>query len=88
MFLTYISEYKERYGFHLYAYALMRNHFHLLMEVGDIPLSRIMQSLLFRYTRYFNRWHGVGDIENSPKSDILGQASFGIRTDPCIDFPV
>ena len=53
MFLTYISEYKERYGFHLYAYALMRNHFHLLMEVGDIPLSRIMQSLLFRFTRYF-----------------------------------
>jgi hypothetical protein len=30
----------------------------------------------------------VGDIENSPKSDILGQASFGIWTDPCIDFPV
>jgi hypothetical protein len=30
----------------------------------------------------------VGDIENGPKSDILGQASFGIWTDPCIDFPV
>ena len=72
MFLTYISEYKERYGFHLYAYALMRNHFHLLMEVGDIPLSRIMQSLLFRYTRYFNRWHGeVGHLFQGRYKAIL-----------------
>jgi len=29
----------------------------------------------------------VGDTENGPKSDILGQASTGIRTDPCVDFP-
>jgi len=35
-----------------------------------------------------NRPTAVGDIENSPKSDILGQASCGIRTDRCIDFPV
>jgi REP element-mobilizing transposase RayT len=49
MFLVYLSDKKDRYGFHLYAYALMRNHVHLLLEVGEIPLSRIMQSLLFRY---------------------------------------
>ena len=30
---------------------------------------------------------GVGDTGNGPKSDILGQASFGIRTDHCLDFP-
>ncbi len=30
----------------------------------------------------------VGDIENRPKSDILGQANLEIRTDPCLDFPV
>jgi REP element-mobilizing transposase RayT len=72
MFLTYVSEYKDRYGFHLYAYALMRNHFHLLVEVGNIPLSRIMQSLLFRYTRYFNRWHGeVGHLFQGRYKAIL-----------------
>jgi putative transposase len=72
MFLTYVSEYKERYGFQLYAYALMRNHFHLLIEVGNIPLSRIMQSILFRYTRYFNRWHGeVGHLFQGRYKAIL-----------------
>jgi putative transposase len=54
-FLSYLSEYRDRYNFHLYAYALMKNHFHLLLEVGKIPLSKIMQHLLYRYTRYFNR---------------------------------
>jgi putative transposase len=57
-FLIYFSDSKTRHVFHLYAYALMKNHLHLLLEVEDVPLSRIMQTLLFRYTRYFNRRHG------------------------------
>jgi REP element-mobilizing transposase RayT len=62
-FLAYLSDYKNRYAFHLYAYALMKNHLHLLLEVEEVPLSRIMQTLLFRYTRYFNRRHGeVGHL--------------------------
>ena len=31
---------------------------------------------------------GVGDTGSGPKSDILGQASAGIRTDHCLEFPV
>ena len=62
-YLSYLSEYKIRYPFRLYAYALMKNHFHLLLEVEEIPLSKIMQSLLFRYTRYFNKRYGkVGHL--------------------------
>ena len=62
-FLTYLSYYKIRYLFKLYAYALMKNHLHLLIEVEKIPLGRIMQSILFRYTRYFNRRYGeVGHL--------------------------
>ena len=30
----------------------------------------------------------VGDTESGPKSDILGQASAGIRMDHCLEFPV
>ena len=62
-FLSYLVEYKSRRPFRLYAYALMKNHFHLLVEVEAIPLSRIMQSLLFRYTGYFNRrYREVGHL--------------------------
>jgi len=32
----------------------MPNHVHLLVEVGTIPLPRIMQNPSFRYTRYMN----------------------------------
>jgi REP element-mobilizing transposase RayT len=54
---------KTRYPFLLYAYVLMKNHLHLLIEVKDTPLSRIMQSVLFRYTRYFNKRYGeVGHL--------------------------
>jgi len=62
-FLSYLVEYKSRRPFRLYAYALMKNHLHLLVEVEEIPLSRIMQSLLFRYTGYFNRrYREVGHL--------------------------
>ena len=62
-FLAFLAEYKCRHPFRLYAYALMKNHLHLLIEVEEIPLGRIMQSLLFRYTRYFNRRYGeVGHL--------------------------
>jgi len=71
-FLAYLSDYKNRYAFHLYAYALMKNHLHLLLEVEDVPLSRIMQTLLFRYTRYFNRRHGeVGHLFQGRYKAIL-----------------
>lgn len=35
----------------------MPNHFHLLIEVNNAPLSAIMQRLLTGYTRYHNRRH-------------------------------
>ncbi len=61
--LAFLAEYKSRYPFRLYAYALMKNHLHLLVEVEEVPLGRIMQTLLFRYTRYFNRRYGkVGHL--------------------------
>ena len=54
-YLNFLSEYKDRYGFSLYAYTLIHNHVHLLILVSEIPLSRIMQNLQFRHTRNFNR---------------------------------
>ena len=57
-FKTYLSlllEEKFLYRFHLDVYALITNNVHLLVEVGTMPLSKIMQGLRFRYTRYFNR---------------------------------
>ena len=54
-FLRFLKIYNERYKFMLYAYALMKNHVHLLIEEGEIPLSKIMQGIEQSYTQYYNR---------------------------------
>jgi REP element-mobilizing transposase RayT len=46
-----------RYQVRLYAYTLMSNHFHLLLETPRGNLSRFMQHLNGSYTSYFNRRH-------------------------------
>ncbi len=62
-FLACLSDCKTRFALRLYAYALMKKHVHLLVEVETVSLSKIMQSLLFRYTQYFNRRYGeVGHL--------------------------
>ena len=54
-YLGRVEEYRQRYGFKVYAYVLMSNHVHLLIETGKVALSRIMQGLQLRYTGYYNR---------------------------------
>ena len=54
-FLTYLKEAKERYRFLLYAYALMNNHYHLLIETPLANIAQIMHYINTSYTVYFNR---------------------------------
>ncbi len=54
-FQALLGEVVKRHALTLYAHVLMPNHFHLLLEVGRAPLSKAMQSLLYRYTRHYNR---------------------------------
>ena len=54
-FLKILNRTKERYGFLLHAYALMDNHYHLLMETPKANISQIMQNINTSYTVYVNR---------------------------------
>ena len=56
-YLRYLGEDVVRAKAALYAYALMPNHIHLLVETTRRPLSLLMQRLQGRYTQYFNRRH-------------------------------
>ncbi len=53
-FYLFLQEAAARYRFRVHAFCLMTNHIHLALQVGDIPLSIIMQSLVGRYTRWVN----------------------------------
>jgi REP element-mobilizing transposase RayT len=54
-FMDKLKEYKEMYDFTLYAYVLMDNHIHLLIETAEVPLSKIMQGILQSHTQWHNR---------------------------------
>jgi len=41
----------------IYAYVIMDNHVHLLLEVGIIPLSKIIQGIQQVFTQTYNRVH-------------------------------
>lgn len=58
-YLEFLSDYKDRYGFWVYAYVLMGTHVHLLIETGQVPLSKILQGINQRFTMYFNRRYGT-----------------------------
>lgn len=40
-----------------YAWALLPNHFHLLLQTGAVPIATVMRRLLTGYAIYFNRRH-------------------------------
>jgi REP element-mobilizing transposase RayT len=48
----------ERYRWRVYAYALMNNHYHLLVQTPEANLSAGMHALNGGYVTYFNVRHG------------------------------
>ncbi|AMN47531.1 hypothetical protein ACG33_10560 [Steroidobacter denitrificans] len=46
-----IAEVIERFGARLHAYCFMTNHVHLLIQVADMPLGRLMLHIAGRYAR-------------------------------------
>lgn len=78
MYLDLLKKYRDKYDFMLYAYALMDNHLHLLIEVRDIPLSGIMQGLQLSYTQYFNKkYDRVGHVfQQRYKAMLCGEDDY------------
>ena len=64
IFLFFIRLMIGRYDVQVHAYALMANHFHLMVTPeSPAALSRAMQSLGRRYVRYFNdRYQRTGTL--------------------------
>jgi putative transposase len=57
VYLERLARYRRKYNVTVYAYCLMSNHVHLLLECGREPLSKFMQGLQQSYTLYFNHYH-------------------------------
>lgn len=61
LFLDVLASTASRFGLHVHAYALMENHFHLVLSTPRGNLSAAMAFLQSRFTRQMNlrhRWDG------------------------------
>jgi putative transposase len=61
-FLKTLEEVVEKYGWGLFAYVLMRNHYHLAIETPRGNLSAGMHWLQSTFSTRFNRFHGEQGI--------------------------
>jgi putative transposase len=56
-YLERLACYRKQYAYGVYAYCLMPNHVHLLLESSHQPLGKFMQGVQQSYSQYFNRRH-------------------------------
>ncbi len=56
-FLARLEDILKETGTACYAWALIPNHFHLLLRTGAVPISTIMRRLLTGYALWYNRRH-------------------------------
>jgi REP element-mobilizing transposase RayT len=71
-FLRLLYQSLNIYSVKLYAYVLMSNHFHLLVETQAANLAEFMRHFNITYTGYFNRRHRrVGHLYQGRYKSIL-----------------
>jgi len=61
VFLLMLQGLAKRYDWRVLAYCLMNNHYHLVLRLGDLGMSRGMQSLNGGYAISFNAREGRRD---------------------------
>jgi putative transposase len=74
LFLKTVGEMSERFEIDVFAYALMGNHYHLLLKTNRANLSKSMQWFGLTYTRRFNNRHDrVGHLFQGRFKSIIVQ---------------
>lgn len=72
MFFNLLLDSKEKHGFEILYYVLMDNHYHLVLESGDVPISKGIQWLNTAYSKYYNkRYCRTGTIYGGRYTPVL-----------------
>jgi putative transposase len=77
-FVELLREVKRRDGLTVFAWALLSNHYHIVLRTSAIPLSRTMQYLQGTYSRRFNRrWRRTGPLWQSRyQARVIGDQEY------------
>lgn len=79
-FLSILKKVVESYEAKVYAYCLMKNHIHLLLETNESEIEKIMQKLAGDYARTYNRKYGCRGplFEDRYKSCLVKNNSYPV----------
>jgi REP element-mobilizing transposase RayT len=74
-FIAKLAEAQARFRLCVYAYVLMDNHFHLIVQTPDANLSRAIQWLKVSYSMWFNaKYRRVGPLFQGRFKSVLVDA--------------
>ena len=79
--LFLLQEGVERHGHRIHSYCFMRNHIHLLIQVGEISTSKIIHHLASGYSQKINRkYERVGHLfQGRYKAILIEEERYFIR---------
>lgn len=82
VFLEILRKESEQKECRVHAYCLMTNHFHLLIETGNIEIWKFMKSLAGKYAMYYNHHHSYkGHVfEDRYKSCLVETDAYFLQT--------
>ena len=94
-FLAILGQALERFNAKVFAYCLMGNHYHLVIQTCEANLSRLMRQINGVYTQTFNRRHVLSGhlFQGSSKAIIVDSESYLLEVcryvdlNPVILFP-
>ena len=77
-FVEVLSQCREMSGFRLFAYCLMGNHVHMLLQTEREPIDLVMKRIGTRYSVWFNSKYGrVGHLfQDRYKSEAIHDDSY------------
>jgi putative transposase len=80
-FVETMKRYKSEKKFEMYAYCLMNNHVHILLNEKDKSISEIMKSINTSYAMYFNKkYNRIGYLfQNRFKSESIKDDSYFVN---------
>ncbi|MDD4956321.1 MAG: transposase [Candidatus Omnitrophica bacterium] len=88
-YLKTVRKYKNRYGFRLYAYCLMNNHVHLVIDPHDkYSLKNIMHCINLSYCKWHNsRYEQSGHLwQGRYKSYIVQKDQYLVNCITYVEF--
>lgn len=62
-FIKQLKDFKKGMGYKVFGFALMNNHYHIILQILGLPLNEIMHRINSKYSKYYNyKYERVGHV--------------------------